>query len=889
MPFDLGATQDAAAKSWGLDPTFFRALGQVESGNNVGTSDSSAGAMGPMQVMPATGAGLGVTDPRDPVQNVFAGAKYLSQMLDRYKDPNLAAAAYNAGPGRVDDYLAGRAPLPAETQAYVPKVAAAYHTLSGSAAPSPSPSPAQPAPPDASTMPSSTPAAASPSSAAPDPFDTLMQAAQGTGGSASAPAPAAAPPSASQTPQTPAGSGDPFGDLMAAATAKGEAAPAGAASSTSTPTAAQAPTTPEASWHQGTVLGDLVSGVSSGFQRTVGGLAHLAAAADDAVPVLRTIDGAVGLDPTQASNILHGNADAADAAHPNSTSYNVGNFVGSTAAVAPLVETGAGALGLAGGAAARLLGGTGGQVIRAGTNLLTGGGATLPARIVTAATSGAAKAAMAGTVSDGGTQNLGSNALLGGALGPAALAVAPVLSPIARAGQRLLGGLAGDADTAAASLGGSTPATPGAAPAGAPAGSGPGAGAPAAAPPAPQPAVAPPQLPLGIIPSVKNADQLAQDAIDHYMQGGPTAAVQSQIPGVQLTTAQATGNPNLAALERTMRDQNPTPFVALDQQNAAARTAYAQNIIGTPDMVDAAEAARDTVTAQARTAAFANAQPVNASPVVAQLQDMIDGATGRPTVQAPLRAVLDQVAPADPTTGVRTPLTNPEQLYNVRKYLGDMVAPRAAGTASDGQAAAAQLMSLKPTLDATIEQGAPGFQSYIGQFDQLSRPIDAMRFLQSKKLLNADGVVQRGALDHMLHTIQVQQSAPGYRLADSVTPEQLQGLTALRDDLNMANRSSLGKSLGSNTAQNLFTASKANSLLSGASGGAADYVAGGIGAGLGAATAGLAGTPLGFAAGGAAAMARGAYASRLAASRSAAVNALVGKLLDPQAALGGRP
>ncbi len=124
-----------------------------------------------------------------------------------------------------------------------------------------------------------------------------------------------------------------------------------------------------------------------------------------------------------------------------------------------------------------------------------------------------------------------------------------------------------------------------------------------------------------------------------------------------------------------------------------------------------------------------------------------------------------------------------------------------------------------------------------------------------------------------------------YRLADSVTPEQLQGLTALRDDLNMANRSSLGKSLGSTTAANLFTTSRVNSLLSGAPGSVADYVAGGLGTGLGAATAGLAGTPLGFMAQGATAAARGAYVNRLATAREAAVGSLVNKLLNPSAAL----
>jgi hypothetical protein len=83
---------------------------------------SSAGAMGLMQIMPDTWAELRVRhrlgrDPYDPRDNILAGAAYLREMYDRYGSPGFLAA-YNAGPGRYEEYLAGR-PLPAETRAYV--------------------------------------------------------------------------------------------------------------------------------------------------------------------------------------------------------------------------------------------------------------------------------------------------------------------------------------------------------------------------------------------------------------------------------------------------------------------------------------------------------------------------------------------------------------------------------------------------------------------------------------------------------------------------------------------------------------------------------------------------------------------------------------------------
>lgn len=118
---------DEAATRCGVPVAWIERVIRAESGGLTTLGGrpitSRAGAMGLMQLMPATWTAMRQRlalgfDPHDPRDNIVAGSCYLRSMYDRFGYPGLFAA-YNAGPGRYADHLASGRPLPEETRAYL--------------------------------------------------------------------------------------------------------------------------------------------------------------------------------------------------------------------------------------------------------------------------------------------------------------------------------------------------------------------------------------------------------------------------------------------------------------------------------------------------------------------------------------------------------------------------------------------------------------------------------------------------------------------------------------------------------------------------------------------------------------------------------------------------
>jgi soluble lytic murein transglycosylase-like protein len=130
---DIASQVAEAAQRFGIPESWIYAVMRTESAGRIGAV-SSAGAMGLMQLMPGTWDrqrtryGLG-SDPFDPRDNILAGTSYLRELHDSYGASGFLAA-YNAGPGRYEDWRDHGRSLPAETRSYVAKIASMLQSAS---------------------------------------------------------------------------------------------------------------------------------------------------------------------------------------------------------------------------------------------------------------------------------------------------------------------------------------------------------------------------------------------------------------------------------------------------------------------------------------------------------------------------------------------------------------------------------------------------------------------------------------------------------------------------------------------------------------------------------------------------------------------------------------
>lgn len=143
----------------------------------------------------------------------------------------------------------------------------------------------------------------------------------------------------------------------------------------------------------------------------------------------------------------------------------------------------------------------------------------------------------------------------------------------------------------------------------------------------------------------QSAPAVATKVMSHFKAGAPDIGNDQEIvPGSQPTLAESSGNSNVAGLQRTLRDINPAPFVAREQQNAEARKNFFANAAGTPDDIDAAIEARDQIALPKLNAAFANAGQANPAVVNRAINRILQSPAGqRDVVQKALTNIQQKL------------------------------------------------------------------------------------------------------------------------------------------------------------------------------------------------------------------------------------------------------
>ena len=796
---------EAAGKEWNVDPNLLRAIAAQETGGagDPNKAVSSANAQGLMQIIPETQKYLGITDPSDPVQSIYGGAKYLSEALDHEKTPEAALLYYHGGPDWRDHYGP-------ESQAYVPGVTAHYRRLiaaSGNAAP----------PPPAAAGDTAVASAKAKDPSGDDILNAYMTppnaAASGTPAAAAAPSESSAPGQSIL---------DAYGTADAPVIAKA------ISDNTAEPTSIPA-------------VNSLLAGTRHGMQSVVDTANRGIAYVDRNVPILAKLDALFGQTPQAAVDAQPAAEAAYQAKYGNSNWASAGNVLGQAINTVPLVFAGGTGLGLLGGAAAEGAGGAAsalGRGIQAGTDLATGsaaapgagfvgnalargtgmmtsgalGGAGTAVLVGDDPVTGAKTGALAGPVVGalGNTAGLawtGSKALGKGAVSAVNMltghvATKPIDREIDAAIGRATGGnlLAGAPPTPAVAT--TEAATPTAATVPTEGSAAPVPASVGAAATTPSDLTANAMTPAQAEASRATGFnyRMAQQAKEGYDN-------LEYVKGSKPTLAEQLGDPAMAAQQRVIAPGNED-FAALDRANNEARVDHFDNLAGTPTTLQTLVDARDAQAQADLAAAWANKAPVDATPVLDRVNAALAGPDGK---LGPVRAALNEVKSSlQNANGSRE--TDPEQLYGARKNIAFLMskAGRAANPGYTDSTVMRQLSQAKDALDEVIEPGAPGYQKYLDNYAAASKPIDVQELLQSYRpnLLDASGNMQLSRVNTMMKSIGQRMASDGVNPAKSLDDNTVEQLFNLRSDLLRQNNRNLARPAGSDTQNNQTVANE---------------------------------------------------------------------------------
>lgn len=283
----------------------------------------------------------------------------------------------------------------------------------------------------------------------------------------------------------------------------------------------------------------------------------------------------------------------------------------------------------------------------------------------------------------------------------------------------------------------------------------------------------------------------------------------SSVPGVQRTLAEETLDPGIAQLQRAVSAREGAPFDSLRRGNNAARVGAIRQFAGDEADIAAAEAARDAAAVpllqRAETVTGVDTQPVRD-----YVQQAIDANATRPTVRNAVRDVQAALNEAGDDVS---------SLYNLRKYIDDLLQGRVGGEQGYARAASRELQGVKGALDQQLESASPEFGQYLGLYRSGSAPINRMQAGQELLRRSSGGiadpttgleVLTPAAFGRSARNLDaIAASGTGFGKASAANvfqPSDLATISGVNDDLaRQAFADTAGRGGGSDTFQKLAT------------------------------------------------------------------------------------
>lgn len=347
--------------------------------------------------------------------------------------------------------------------------------------------------------------------------------------------------------------------------------------------------------------------------------------------------------------------------------------------------------------------------------------------------------------------------------------------------------------------------------------------------------------------------RIVANALARFGKGGSMVPVESAVPGVQPTMAEATGNAGLGQLQRALKDADGATlnqFVERQLANNGARVDVLRGVAGTPDDLAAAIAQRDDAAnalygkaassdamrldllrqaakdeAEKKLAGYGGLRAADATEAnMLRASPELEALAHRPGFQQAVQQA--QKLAADHGLNIGDPLKSVQGLHYVKLALDDMMQPNAASAIGRNQQSA--LQGTKQALLGEIESISPLYAQAKDVYQQMSGPVNQMQLgqellgrstssvldpLGNPTLSPAKYASQLGRLDELA------RKATGFKGAEAekiLSPEQIAALSSVKSDLErQAAGDYLGKSAGSNTVQNLASQSLLGEITGG--------------------------------------------------------------------------